>query len=135
MQHWKAKDLIQEWKGRFISSPHNDHENNIDDNFDDRGNRDFFGFPSLPPFYVGKDGMQSISQGVLEDIIIRRTSTSNNNEEGNTHNLNLFTGARVAQLERDEESKRWKIFGTTGIAVFHDTPEKLFSNPMAIPMI
>eukprot|EP00979_Chaetoceros_neogracilis_P015000 scaffold5222_cov282-Chaetoceros_neogracile.AAC.15 len=110
VQHWMAKDLIQKWEGRFISSPHNK-----------KIHRDFFGLPSLPPFYVGKDGMQSISQGILEDIITARAS----DDKDHIHNLNLFTGTRVAHLERDEESKRWKIFGTTGNAAFHDTPEKV----------
>lgn len=92
-----AKDLVKEWKGNFISS--------------DSCEFDFFGLPSLPPYYVGSDGMQSVAKGILDQI-------------GGESDLSLHTGTRVAELERDEANKKWKLFGASGTAAFHDTPEK-----------
>jgi len=110
VKDWMTKGLVQEWKGNFMSSP------------SASPSRDFFGLPSLPPFYVGADGMQSIPKGILHHILTQKQDT---NEDDGHPQLNLFTGTRVAQLERDEESKRWKLFGTSGTSAFHDTPEKI----------
>ena len=112
VKDWMTKGFIQEWKGNFMSSP------------SASPSRDFFGLPSHPPFYVGADGMQSISKGILHHIL-NTQNKDNDKDNGDTcPQLNLFTGTRVAQLERDKESNRWKLFGTSGTAAFHDTPEK-----------
>mmetsp|Transcript_15834 Transcript_15834/g.34265 ORF Transcript_15834/g.34265 Transcript_15834/m.34265 type:complete len:360 (+) Transcript_15834:353-1432(+) len=71
------------------------------------------------PFFVGVDGMQSIAQNILDDAnksLLESSSTTKSS-------LQVFTGTRVAQLERD--SQRWKIHGTSGTAAFHDTSEKI----------
>ena len=102
---WIAKDIVKKWEGHFISS--------------DSCEYDFFGMPSLPPFYVGADGMQSVPTGVLDQIIQKMNSSEEESK------LSVFTGTRVAQFERDEASKKWRLFGTSGTAAFHDTPEKI----------
>ena len=107
LNDWKSKNLVCEWKGKFISSsttPSPDKE--------------FFGLPSQPPFYVGMDGMQSIAKGIVDHIM---ASAKDDDESA----MSLFAGTRVAQLERDKETKRWKLYGTSGEAAFHDTPNKI----------
>jgi hypothetical protein len=98
-------NLVSEWKGTFLSN-----NKNSDD--------DFFGLPSKPPFYVGYDGMQSISKGLLEQL-----QEANNGKEINEQYLNVFTGTRVAEMERDAETKRWYLNGVGGAPAYHDTPE------------
>jgi len=109
---WMAKDLISEWKGDFISSSKNSTKSsncNIDS---------FFGFPSLPPFYIGNNGMSSIPSGLLNHISSME-STSNN------RSINIFKGTRVAQMKRDEKSNKWFLYGVDGMAAYHDTPNKV----------
>lgn len=52
---------VLEWKGNFIKS-----EN---DSGGDRVQRDFFGFPLKPPFYVGVGGMQNVSKSIINRIL------------------------------------------------------------------
>lgn len=106
VQEWLSKGFVKEWNGNFTSSATLSSD------------REFFGMPSTPPFYVGADGMQTIAGKILDDIgnnLSESTST--------TTSLQVFTGTRVAQLEQD--SKRWKLHGTSGAAAFHDTSEKI----------
>ena len=79
--------------------------------------------------------MQSVSKGVLDLLNWHQKDTEdegkNDNRDSHFHSsrclstLALFTGTRVAELERDETSLKWKLRGTSGKAVFHETPENL----------
>jgi predicted NAD/FAD-dependent oxidoreductase len=106
LRDWMSKGFVTEWKGNFVAS-----ETLSTD-------KEFFGLPSTPPFYVGHNGMQSIAQSVL-DYAQEEMSNSV------TNSLFQFTGTRVAQMERDESTKRWRLFGTSGENAYHDTPEEL----------
>jgi len=108
-----TEDIVKEWTGDFRKSSQSSSSGTC--------KHDFFGMPSVPPFYVGSNGMQSVSKGVL-DRLIRNQQDSDKDEHPSK--LSLFTGTRVAQLERDEKSKKWKLWGTAGEAAFHDTSEK-----------
>ena len=101
VKDWIEQGLVQEWKGEFQSFHCDDFKDH------------FFGLPHKPPFYVGVDGMQSIPQGILNLAQI------NHGDQLKVHN-----GTRVSHMERDETSKRWFLYGTTGNAAFHDTPEE-----------
>ena len=109
VKDWISKDLVKEWKGDFRSST--------------SCKFDFFGMPSQPPFYVGADGMQNVSKGVLDQIM--QVQLQEQNVDSPSSKLSLFAGTRVAQLERDETSKKWKLLGTQGEAAYHDTAEKV----------
>lgn len=100
LKEWINKGFVREWKGRFVSSK----------SLSADPARDFFGLPSTPPFYVGIDGMQSISQNVLSATYHEMIKTASSS-------LKLLTGTRVAQMERDEATN------TSGDAAYHDTPE------------
>ena len=106
LKHWIQQDYVREWKGNFHSS------NGMS------SDREFFGLPSTPPFYVAVNGMQSLAKNVLDQVI---SSTSNDEST----ELQVYTGTRVAQLERDESTNKWKLHGTSGVAAYHDTPEKV----------
>lgn len=62
--------------------------------------------------------MQSIAQRVLNVTKEKLMSSSSSS-------LLQFTGTRVAQMERDDTTKRWKLLGTSGDAAYHDTPEEI----------
>ena len=100
VKYWIEKGLVQEWNGTFESF----HCENVKDHF--------FGLPHKPPFFVGVDGMQSIPQGILNLVQI------NHGDQ-----LSVHTGTRVSHMKRDDISKRWFLYGTSGEAAFHDTPE------------
>ena len=106
LKHWIQKDYVREWNGNFHSS------NGMSPD------REFFGLPSTPPFYVAVNGMQSLAKNVLDQVI---SSTSNDKST----ELKVFTGNRVAQLQRDTSTNKWKLHGTSGVAAYHDTPEKI----------
>ncbi|KAL7529629.1 hypothetical protein ACHAXR_004192 [Thalassiosira sp. AJA248-18] len=108
MREWMAKDFVREWTGDFESSDTLSPD------------REFFGLPSSPPFYVGWDGMQSLTQTILNDV---KTKLVSGSSSSSSTSLRVFTGTRVAQLERDDDSQRWLLSGTTGLAAFHDTSE------------
>lgn len=132
VEDWIATGLVKEWKGKFTSSGSGNgiHEcnSNSNSNINDNDSKfDFFGMPSKPPFYVGANGMQSISKGILAQAM--QTTNTNartiqNNSKISKSKLQIFTGTRVAQLDRDEATNKWKLVGTTGTAAFHDTTEK-----------
>ena len=105
LAEWMACGFVKEWKGRFISS-----STLLRD-------KDFFGLPSTPPFYVGRDGMQSIANDVLEDAQQKLSRSSSSTS------MSQFTGTRVAQMERDETTNRWVLYGCIGKNAYHDTPE------------
>mmetsp|Transcript_35123 Transcript_35123/g.74160 ORF Transcript_35123/g.74160 Transcript_35123/m.74160 type:complete len:466 (-) Transcript_35123:137-1534(-) len=108
LSRWK--DCVREWKGEFTRSKSLSEE------------KEFFGLPSKPPFYVGVDGMQSIAQSVLENV------QKHISESSSSSSLRVFTGTRVANLEQCDLSStrpRWKLHGTSGTAAFHDTPEQI----------
>lgn len=96
--------IVEEWKGNFVS------EKSFGD---DSKKCDFFGMPSLPKFFVGADGMQSITKSLINQI-----------ESAEASKLKVFTGTRVSQMERDEVPKRWRLYGSEGMAAFHDTQDK-----------
>ncbi len=113
-----VEGIVKEWTGDFRST------------FKRSESNDFFGFPSSPPFYVGTDGMQSVSKGILDQLVVQNSILANegNGKNSNTssnlssNELNLFTGTRVASIERSDG--KWKLWGTSGNEAFHDTPEK-----------
>ena len=107
LKTWIQKDYVREWKGNFHSSN------------DMSSDREFFGMPSTPPFYVAVNGMQSLAKNVLDQVISSASSNDKSTE------LQVFTGTRVAQLERDTQTKKWKLHGTSGVAAYHDTSEKI----------
>jgi predicted NAD/FAD-dependent oxidoreductase len=123
-----AKKVVAEWKGTFTSSTGSDNNNNNNHN-----NRDFFGLPSQPPFYVGVGGMQNVPRGVLDlaqAAHAHHDSDTAESSDTDSH-FQLFSGTRVANMERiidndndDDNTKKWQLFGTSGKAAFHDTPEK-----------
>ena len=98
VHEWIEKGYVSEWNGDFRSSTTQEHE--------------FFGLPSTPPFYVANDGMQSLSENILIDA----------SENSDVH---IHTGIRVANLNRDTVTKKWRLIGTSGEAAYHDTAEKL----------
>ena len=95
---WIEKGYVSEWNGDFRSSIKQEHE--------------FFGLPSTPPFYVAVDGMQSLSKNILIDASA-------------SADVRIHPGVRVAQLDRDVATKKWRLIGTSGEAAYHDTAEKL----------
>ncbi|KAL7468390.1 hypothetical protein ACHAXS_008612 [Conticribra weissflogii] len=97
LKDWISKDLVTEWKGNFASSPSLSRE------------REFFGFPSQPPFYAGIGGMQNIAKGIVDDILL-----------SNDNSAEAYLGTRVAKLNRDEKTKRWTLF-----AAYHDPPKNI----------
>jgi hypothetical protein len=111
----KDLNLVSEWKGNFISNNNNKSDNSA--------NNDFFGLPSQPPFYVGNDGMQSISKGLLENLQQNHEMEESSSKSSSL--LNIFTGTRVAQIERNNETNKWTLQGVDGIPAYHDTPEKI----------
>ena len=105
------KDIVREWKGKFVAAS----------NKTLAADGEFFGLPSSPPFYVGWDGMQSIAQSVLNDVNRKLTGGSSSSSSSS---LKVFTGTRVAHLERcGETQQKWKVYGTSGMAAYHDTSE------------
>ena len=98
VNEWIEKDYVSEWNGDFRSSIKQEHE--------------FFGLPSTPPFYVSNFGMQTLSKNILSDA-------------SENSNVRIHAGVRVAQLNRDTVTKKWKLIGTSGEAAYHDTDEKL----------
>lgn len=98
VNEWIDKGYVSEWNGDFRSSIKKEHE--------------FFGLPSTPPFYVPVDGMQTLSTNILTDA-------------SESSEVRIHAGVRVAQLNRDADTKKWKLLGTAGEAAYHDTAEKL----------
>ena len=111
-----VEGIVKEWTGDFRSTSKKSESH------------DFFGLPSSPPFYVGANGMQSVSKGILDQLVQNSILTNEGNEKNsnssnlNSNELNLFTGTRVASIERSDG--KWKLWGTSGNEAFHDTPEK-----------
>ena len=98
LNEWIERGYVSEWDGNFKSSTKPEHE--------------FFGLPSTPPFFVVNNGMQNLTKNILAD--------ASENPEVRVH-----AGVRVAQLNRDEDTRKWKLLGTSGEAAYHDTAEKL----------
>lgn len=128
IDEWTSRGMVREWDGNFVKYPP-----------DMSSDVEFFGLPSKPPFYVGVDGMQSLVRGILDDIIIaqkkeegsRPSGTSSSLSSSSSSLLCVFEGTRVARLERitgeDDDgggtsSGKWRLWGTSGIAAYHDTP-------------
>lgn len=102
MNDWVRRGIAKEWRGRFARDSNDTHTND----------RDFFGFPSKPPFYVGCDGIN----GVTQDLLARRLLSSA---------LTVYEGTRVSGMERDKAGGKWRLFGTAGDAAFHDTDKSV----------
>lgn len=98
IKEWLDMGIVKEWHGNFIAASDDDRN-------------DFFGLPGSPPFYVGCNGMESITQTMVEKM--------------NGSCRKVFTGTRVAEMERDDDTNTWKLYGTTGTCAFHDTPEDI----------
>ena len=115
-----SEGIVKEWNGDFRSS-HTISENS---------KLDFFGMPFVPPFYVGVDGMQGVTKGLLGRMIHEKSEEEENEKYSDTplsdhlSKLSVFTGTRVGDLERDETAAKWRLWGTSGEAAYHDTPEK-----------
>eukprot|EP00580_Thalassiosira_gravida_P018379 CAMPEP_0201676944 /NCGR_PEP_ID=MMETSP0494-20130426/42997_1 /ASSEMBLY_ACC=CAM_ASM_000839 /TAXON_ID=420259 /ORGANISM="Thalassiosira gravida, Strain GMp14c1" /LENGTH=494 /DNA_ID=CAMNT_0048159781 /DNA_START=16 /DNA_END=1500 /DNA_ORIENTATION=+ len=108
------RPYVREWKGHFYKS------NKTTSSSSSSSEREFFGMPSTPPFYVGLDGMQSLTKNILDHVDKNISS-----ESESSPSLRVFTGTRVANLERDPSSQKWKLHGTSGTAAYHDTSEKV----------
>lgn len=120
--NWVKHNVAKEWNGRFASDQSSLSEN------------DFFGLPSLPPFFVGEDGMNSIPTRLL--LSSHTTFNENMNASASANSsLKVFQGTRVARMERRDPNpenqqhhtatSKWHLFGTSGVAAFHDTSEKI----------
>ena len=117
-----SEGIVKEWNGDFRSS-----SQTISDKLD------FFGMPSMPPFYIGVDGMQGVTKGMIERMLHKQKNEAeengNNSETPLSDQLSskliVFTGTRVDNLERDATSAKWRLWGTGGEAAYHDTPEKI----------
>ena len=107
LTNWLENGIAKEWKGRFTSDDEATSE------------LDFFGLPSQPPFYVGADGINTIPAQLLS---------------GNKEGLQVFSGKHVARIERDESTQKWHLFGTSGQAAFHDTPEEIAQASTEAPL-
>lgn len=97
VQTWIQQGMAAEWDGVFTS---------------DSPEADFFGLPHCPPFYVGIGGIHTIPQRLLLDQNMAASGR-----------LKVYTGHRVASMQRNDDTKKWTLFGTAGDAAFHDTPE------------
>ena len=108
------QEWVAEWKGRFASS--------LCSSSADTTERDFFGFPSQPPFYigVGPDGMKSVAKGIVNTL---------QQEQG--ARFQVFPQTRVEKLEYDESTRQWRLLGTSGMRAFHDTPESIVESSKA----
>ncbi|EJK74473.1 hypothetical protein THAOC_03845, partial [Thalassiosira oceanica] len=114
-EEWIDKKYVAEWKGDFRSSGSATEDRH----------REFFGLPSSPPFYVAADGMQSLPRNILNEL---ESSSDTASHEGTTSSssvvVRVHCGVRVAQMERDPSTKRWRLFGQSGEAAYHDTSEQ-----------
>lgn len=104
VKEWLEMGIVKEWYGHFIAASNDDRN-------------DFFGLPGSPPFYIGCNGMESISQ-IMVDQIIKDQKTDGSCKKA-------FSGTRVAEMERDDGTNKWKLYGTMGTCAFHDTPEDI----------
>jgi predicted NAD/FAD-dependent oxidoreductase len=93
VHRWLQQSIVAEWKGTFLQNQNSAI--------------DFFGLPSKPPFYVGIGGMHTIIRHLLY-----HTSPL----------IQVFSGHRIAKMDRNDETQKWSLSGTTGPAAFHDTP-------------
>ena len=123
MKEWMDKDFVREWKGRFVSSKDLPVE------------KEFFGLPSTPPFYVAVDGMQSLANNILDDVSSNLSTLSSSSSIATTTNLEVFTGTRVAQLERNDKTNKWMLHGVSGISAYHDTPTEKIAKANSTPNI
>ena len=89
------KQIAAPWQGTFLG---------------ESGGADFFGLPSLPPFYVGVGGIKRIAHHLLHE-----TSDC----------IQVLEGHRVTGMTRDEINNTWNLFGTSGEAAYHDTAESI----------
>lgn len=103
VKNWMQHKLVAEWKGRFAST-----------SSCDTAEREFFGFPSQPPFYVGggPNGMQSVAKGILDKL-------------QNKPFLEVFSQTRVEKIQFHKSTGQWTLLGTSGMRAFHDTAESL----------
>jgi len=124
VEEWLNDGFIDEWRGHFthITPLHfGNTSTSSSDDASQRQFRDFFGMPKMPPFYVGVNGMQNAVKGILDKILQKQMQL----EDEDHSSLDLFTGTRVAHLDRDESSNKMKLYGTSGTIAFHDTSEKV----------
>jgi len=113
---WIRHGIVEEWTGNFTSDGGASSSN------------DFFGFPFMPPFYVGSDGMQNISRRILEICSEVNNDCQFEEEQrckSSENNLNVYTGTRVSNVKQDSYTKKWHLYGTSGEAAYHDTPERI----------
>merc|ERR1711871_1379089 len=58
--------------------------------------------------------------GIARDLINEASSSSDN--------FRVYPTVRVATIERDEVTNKWKLYGVGQIAALHDTPEEEVQN-------
>jgi hypothetical protein len=68
--------------------------------------------------------MQSLITNVIDDAIHQSLLSSSSLSVSSSPVMRVFTGTRVAKLQRLTNNK-WKLVGTCGIAAYHDTPEHI----------
>jgi hypothetical protein len=68
--------------------------------------------------------MQSLITNVIDDAVHQSLLSSSSLSES-TPLMRVFTGTRVAKLQRISNNNKWKLVGTCGIAAYHDTPEHI----------
>ena len=105
VSEWMERGFVKKWDGTFAADTE-DH--------DDSADRGFFGMPSSPPFYVGSDGINSVVEGVLDMCCL----------DNSHHALRINRGMRVATMERNKNTGKWSLYGTSGEIAYHDTPEE-----------
>ena len=105
VSEWMERGFVKKWDGTFAADTE-DHEDSAD--------RGFFGMPSSPPFYAGSDGINSVVEGVLDMCCL----------DNSRHALRISRGTRVATMERNKNTGKWSLYGTSGEIAYHDTPEK-----------
>lgn len=84
-----------------------------------RGKADFFGFPSRPPFYVGVGGMDAIPKHLLSQ---------------NHGAIKVWKGQRVSKLMRNDDTRRWTLYGTSGESAYHDSKESIARSVVPQPI-
>lgn len=94
---------VREWRGDFVVVGEDDVDASTP-------RRDFFGFPRAPPFYYARGG-------TLPDALLRRAGDG----------ARVFDGTRAADARRGDDG-RWRLYGATGPAAYHDTPSSSYDD-------
>jgi len=101
LPEWLERGWAAEWSGQMAALG---------------PNASFFGAPSQPPFYVGVGGMSALPTGILA--------------EAARLGALVRSGVRVSRTKQREDGI-WRLFGTSGQAALHDTPEAVAKRTQA----